>query len=426
LESTDNYIARLNRAVHVDLCSPAISLFCSTVGQPSSVVPQIPDEYSFIWDDADLQGNSFLAFMKTARTAAAISGVSYILVDSVRTDEVIITAADERRLNIRPYLRLIRAEDLLNWRLDSNGQPVEVLFRVAVESPTSILDGVEDTDAHYEFRYWNRGVWRLYQEAGSSFALAAENTNKIKTIPLIPLFHEQLGTFRGESLLKSAAKYSVLLSNWLSNSDSVLEKQAFSQAVLKSASKPSEVGVGTDVVLHLNPAGKDEGEEDFFYAAPDTGPLTAAWEAFTRVFRMANKSLGLEADVEEKAAVPESGVARAWKFHEVERRLISMTENEQSAVRSVLNLVGNWKGQQEFPGSIQYSTKFELGDLEADIERTLALQSMGMPETARRELMRSCLKKALPALASDVQAQIDRELEHMGSLPDPRVAPQEP
>jgi hypothetical protein len=48
------------------------------------------------------------------------------------------------------------------------------------------------------------------------------------------------------------------------------------------------------------------------------------------------------------------------------------------------------------------------------------LQTIGLPGTARKQLLRACLKKALPALPNDVQAETDSELERMGTMPDPR------
>ncbi len=426
LETSTDFLTRANRAPFVDLCSPAVDLLTGTVGGPEHVVADIPPDFEDIWANADLAGNSFLSFMAAVRRHAAIFGHSFVLVDSVKAAGELRTQADVLAQRIRPFLREVTPLDLLNWRLDPSGQPLEILFRIARDVPGSMLDCNGETA--WEYRYWSASEWRVYSQVGDKIELIDSGANSINAVPIVPVYHRMVAAFRGDSLLKQSARYTQLLTGWLSDLDRTLEMQSFSQACLRSADEPSKVGVGASQVLHLHPEQKssDEitGAEDYFFRSPDSAPIATFLDAFFRVIDLANESMSFSPEATTDKSHPESGVSRAWRWHAAEKRLVQMATNEQSAARAIFGLAANWKGQQEFSGNITYSTSFDLSAVEDDITNMITLQAAGLPPTARTELMRAALRKALPNTRSDVQKQIDAELEHMATMPVIQPPPQ--
>ncbi len=420
LESSESYFARVSRAPFVDICSPAVELLAGTVGTADSVTLDIPKNYQDFIDDIDMQGNSFLQFMESARRQAAIYGHVFLLTDSSKAQGEIRTQADVLRQGIRPFTRMILPQDMLSWRLDANGSPLEILFRIRMDCPGSLLDAPESSEEVYEYRLWTRNEWFVYQAKGDSVEMVDQGINRPGIIPLSVLYHRMERPFVGESLLKNSAKYSQLLSNWLSDLDSTMTMQSHSQACIRSEVAPAEIGVGAASVLHLRPEVKEgdqsKGEEDFFYRAPDSAPLDSMWAAFFKVVSMANQAMGLSPEAESDSAQPESGISRAWRWHSMEKKLVTMAVNEQEAARSVLQHAAMWRGEREFPGSIVYGTQFDMQGTEDKVAQMLSLQAAGIPPTARRELMRQCLKGVLPNLDPKVQAIIDQELDRMASV----------
>jgi hypothetical protein len=426
LEDTSDYLTRLSKAPCVNICAPAVDLLAGTVGQPDTVTMDIPPDFEDLIEDADMTGSSFSQFMTTARAHAATFGLTFLLVDSTRATGEISTQADVESQGIRPYYREVLPADLLNWRLDNNGKPTEILFRVQIEAPGSIMDGVHPKEQQFEYRFWDRSRWVVFRQNGEAIEIADQGEHSLGEVPIVPLYHKRLSPFHGESLLKESAKYSQMLSNWMSDLDLTMSMQSFSQACLRSENPPSQVAIGSTKVVHLHPAHKDDsggqlGEADFFYRSPDATPLQTMWSSFFQVLDMANESMSLNPNAETDKSHPESGVSRAWRWHAMEKRLTQMVENEQSATNCLFELAAKWKGLDEFPGSIVYGTHFDLSSLDQDIRAMLSLQTIGLPSAAHTEMKSRIVKKALPNMAPDKQALIDRELQSMHMQMDSRA-----
>jgi hypothetical protein len=419
LESNEAYLGRLSRAVHVNICGPGVDLLAGSIGN-DQILLDAPEMEQLI-ADCDLTGQGLLQFLLDARTQAAVFGAVGVLVDSTRAQAEIRTEADAISQGVRPFLRLIRPLDLLNWRVDGAGRLSEVLFSLSLDSEDSILSTSEPAPVT-EYRYWSPQEWKVYREIGDRVELTDEGINPLGEVPLVMLPHRALSAMVGRSLIDAAAKYSVLLSNWLSSMDGVLMMQSFSQAVLLSRKDPKEVGLGASTVVHLNP----EDKEDFKYVSPDASPLQAMWDMFLATIVVANQSMGFPAEATAGKAQAESGISRAWRWNETTKTLTRMAVNEQSAVRRIMALAGRWKGMESYTPTVSYSPNFDMFSLEQEISNLLQLQTAGLPPTARREIMRSCVKKSLPSLPPAVEQAISTELDQMGAVSDRlRAAAQE-
>ena len=424
LEDTGDYLARLYRCPTVNLCQPAVDMLAGTVGAPDSITLEVGPDYQDIIDDADLTGESFTQFMTSARKNAAIHGHVFILVDSTRVGEEPVTEADVQRLGIRPYYRQILPADMLSWRLDRNGKPTEILFRLKVEEPGSILDGAgrNDDEDNFEYRYWSRSEWRVYSsKGGKELVIADQGPNPIGEIPIAVLYHQKVRPFLGQSLLKESAKYQQLLTNWLSDLDQTMVQQSFSQACLRSDHELSQLAIGATKVIQLHPSKKNDagdvvGEADFFYRAPEAAPIATMWDSFFRLIDMSNSSMSLTPDATVDKSHPESGISRAWRWHSTEKLLITMATHEQECARNLFYFAARWKGQKEFNGQIVYGTHFDLSALEDDISNMLSLQTVGMPAEVQNEMKARLAKKALPNMSPSKQAEIDAAMPRMSSM----------
>ncbi len=414
LENSIDYSNRLKRAAPIDICVSGVDLM---VGSISDIHAEIPSGFEELWQDADLQDTSMEQLLMEARTKAAIYGHCFLLVDSTRAQTEIVTEADVAEQGIRPFVRVLTPLDVINWRLDSNGKLVEVIYKCVPEQETSILDG--NTDDVEEFRYWSRTEWHVYRNG----SLVDQGVNPIGRVPLVTLYHKKRAPMLGASLISKSSKYQQTLTNWFSQIDKIQEQQSFSQAVLTSEATPTEVGIGVSTVLHLKPNTKDGGgKEEFTYVAPDIKPLELAWDSFYKTISMAVSSMSLPGDVFEdkhSKSAPESGVAKAYRWKNTDKRLLVMSLNEQEAAREVMELCGLWMGR-EFTGSIQYPTTFDLSGADDAISNLLALSTIELPQSAKVELMKQALTMALPRTDSATMTAIEKDLESQTSV-DERI-----
>ncbi|MBN9658640.1 MAG: hypothetical protein J0H49_10715 [Acidobacteria bacterium] len=409
-ESNKNYLGRISKAVPVDICGPGVGMYAGTVGAPKTVSMDIPASYQNIMADFDCQGNDFHAFMYAAREMACVFGVSYIVVDAPSSTVELRTQADVLSAGVRPYARLINPLSLLNWRLDQYGEPQEVLYQVA-DLKASML---EDSEVK-SYRYWTPEEWFSIESRGDSdIRVIDQGKNPIGRVPIVPLYHVRKAPFKGQSLIRIAAKYMVLLSNWLSSADSVIQAQSFAIPVLRTDDKVPELDLSTSAAILLT-ADKDK-NVGFEYVSPDPAGLESAWTIFVDTYRLALKALGIQGDPIQDKATAESGVARSYKHDEANRRLVSMALNEQQTAALVMDLMAAFQGESEFIGSITYGTKFDLNDLQSAIDNLLKLSTVGLPPAARQELLRDVLSKALPSLPAKRQKEIDDQIEAIPAI----------
>jgi len=420
VEPPDRYDHRITRAAYMDIISPVVDFYAATIGKQDHILIQSDPNYDEFMDDIDLQGQSYLQFMSQARTAATVLGHSFVLVDCTRASDELITEADRLRQGTRPYCVLIKPQDLLNWRLDARGRPIEIMFRVLVDPADTLLapDYTAQSDV-YEYRWWSRNEWRSYRITNDNVQIVDEGPNPLGEIPLVPLYHRRLRAYKGESLLKNSAKVGQLLTNWASALDESFETQMFAVPVLESLSTPTEVGVGVAWVLHLNP----EQKEKFSYVAPDTAPFEVAWSSFYRMLAIANAFMGFQQGTaitgqnDVPAANKASGVSKAWDFFQTEKILSRMATNEQETAKGIFYYAGKWSGS-EFTGSIQYSQSYDLSTLAEDLANLVLMQSVGMPMEVRKEIMRRISAKALPSLDDETRQEIEDAIDMVDLTPE--------
>lgn len=420
VEPPDRYDHRANRSAYIDVVSPVVDFYAATIGKQEYIVIDEDPNFDEFQDDIDLQGQSYLQFMSVARTEASVLGHVHVLVDSTRASDPLVTEADRQRMGIRPYCVLIKPQDLLNWRLDRNGSPLEVLFRVPIDPTDSVLtpDFTASGDL-YEYRYWSRDIWRIFRVQNERAIVIDEGPHQLGVVPLVTLYHKRLRPFEGESLLKNSAKIGQLLTNWASGLDEAFENQMFAVPVLESLSTPTEVGVGVSSVLHLNPDQK----EKFSYVTPDTAPFEASWSSFYRMMAIANGFMGfvqstaVTGNVDVPTASKASGVSKAWDFFQTEKILARMANNEQEAAKGIFAFAGQWMGK-EWAGSIQYSSSYDLSTLAEDLANLTAMQTVGMPVEVRKEILRRVAQKALPSLDDETQQAIQDAIEMVDLTPE--------
>lgn len=139
-EDKADYDWRKEISIPKNYCGSILNKYLST----SFKEKVIREESDFI-KNVDLLGSDMTQFMELASKLSLIDGVSYILPDSTAQDTS-LTEAQKQILGVRPFLRLIEAEDVPNWS-DYLGHLMEILIKL------------EDSEGAEYYMYYNNEVY---------------------------------------------------------------------------------------------------------------------------------------------------------------------------------------------------------------------------------------------------------------------------
>ena len=174
-EPGDVYAERLNRVFYENYIGSIVDWYGSTVVRREPVLTfegkNEPAKQFFgeLVEDADRKGTRLSDLCRRQLTEAIVAGSSYLLVDFPRAkSEPAGSRGEEDAMGAsRAYLVDYRAEDVINWSLDDQGNYEWVVIRTQVVKK----DRVEDAEWRTEIRwaYYDKTNYRIYkQDTGES------------------------------------------------------------------------------------------------------------------------------------------------------------------------------------------------------------------------------------------------------------------
>src|SRR3546814_13958870 len=97
-----------------------------------------PEAMGGFMEDVTLGGVSFQSFAEMSVDEVVTVGRAGVLVDFPRVETGGFTLADAERMDLRPFWRLYKAEDILNWRVGRVGNRT---MRLQVRDRKSVVEG---------------------------------------------------------------------------------------------------------------------------------------------------------------------------------------------------------------------------------------------------------------------------------------------
>ena len=183
-ESDDAYSNRLNRSVLSPYLPRLVQLVTGLVLRKEIILDDVSDRTKTDMENVNLLGDNLSVFAKDLLETAVYYGHAGILVDFPEGSEDIVTLADERAANRRPYWKIFEPKDILGWRSQVIGG-VEALTQLRLKEYLTEPDGDFGEKCLNRIRVLEPGNWKLYtqKDEGGEYAIETEGTTSLDYIP---------------------------------------------------------------------------------------------------------------------------------------------------------------------------------------------------------------------------------------------------
>jgi hypothetical protein len=272
LENPTAYMNRLARSVLTNFYSKASDKFSGKVTRKDpELLEKTPQQIKDIENNIDNQGNSLAQFTEQSLTCAIDDGVVFWFIDSPTAPATVTgdeegnfprTRAQDEALGLRPYVRVVKADNLLGWKHEMvNGKPVLTQIRIAetvtMQDPDDIFNEVKVAQVRvvepnlqtlWQLRKDEEGkeTWQIVQVIATEFA----------TIPLVALYTNQKGFLIAEPLFLDLAHLNT--AHWQSESDQTNIVHAIRMPILfatglSQAGEQVQIDVGPNSIVSGEP-----------------------------------------------------------------------------------------------------------------------------------------------------------------------------
>jgi len=244
-----NYITRISENTLVNYYKPAVQNMSSKVFSKPIIFGEEMGKLQGWLDDIDLCGCNINDFSIDYFESSIRHGVSFVLVDAPADDNSPNLAAQIEN-NVRPYLTLVTADQLIGFRherINNVDQPVNIRIsekythysetdKYSEEIKTQIREielnhEIVEVDGVHKYKATGGCTWRVWREIADDKARRADQKDasgnggmqiaesgeyKIDEIPLVPLYTNKTGELQGETYFKTLAYLN--LAHWQSSS----------------------------------------------------------------------------------------------------------------------------------------------------------------------------------------------------------------
>ena len=371
----------------------------------------VPAEMVDIEDDITNDVRNLNNFARELLEDGIEAGISFIYVDSpkpLKTDDEngVMTIAQQRATNFRPYMVMIKAENILGWQTTAVNNITQLsqvrIMEAAVEPDPEnpyeqlsvpqvrvlTLDGVVGVEI---FRENDKHDWVLHDAFQTIMT----------EITVVPFYANRTGFFTGEPVYKHLADMNVAHWQMSSGYDAALHKSFVPVPVF--------TGFGIkEFTASPNMAMVTENENAKAMYLELKGTSMPMGRARIKDLELAMQLLGLELILPKTGNTTATG--EAIDAAKAKTPLAQMSANLKEALDAALGYMAEYMGIKEGGGTVNVNTDFGMPGLgNIDLTTLTAAANTGLisQETYLKELMR----RNLLSDDIDVEAEIERTKE---------------
>ncbi|WLG43244.1 DUF4055 domain-containing protein [Pseudomonas sp. FP1740] len=391
-EESEDYCNRKNLSTLLPAYSETVKNMTGRVfAEPIVLGEDVPKPIEAYTENFDRQGNNLQVWAQSFFSQALSHGLCHVLVDYPKTtdgegNKTIITKADEKAAKVRPYVVMIRPQQVLGWRSSSvDGEHVLTQFRYMEEVEED--DGAFGTKSIAQIRVLVPGAWATYRMATvkgqKGWSLHEQGTNSLGHISLATLYTNRTGYMTAKPPLLELAHLNV--KHWQSQSDqdNILHVARVPMLAISGIDDDTwELKVGTASATKLPTNGKMEWVEH-------TGASIEAGRTSLADLEDQMRIAGAKLLHKEKQAVKTATQAEDEAAQELSP-LQTMAGQLEDAIDQVLQFFAEFTGEKE-GGHIQINGNFDsdfIPETTLPLLLNLATQGKISDETLFSELQR--------------------------------------
>lgn len=408
-EPDDRYLRRLNQAMPRRFVKQIINRYNDHVCRQEIERPEAGGQYDDLKADATGAGVPLDALMRRGLRQAQVDGVAYLLAD-MSSPMPWANKAQEQAAQRRPIVRLIGADQVVWWR-DYEGQPVEAIVLMVDAMGEAFGWYVSATEAgRIDFKKDERGVRTV-----TGFDSKPHEYAGCPLVRLAPEW-EGTGTPGDDSMaapLAECQKRILNIDSWLYEE---LQGATFTTPVLLgvdphtlTGSDGSKIVIGPGMGIAIPSAPGSGTTPALDRLGADPAQAASLRESLAYEIQQLYRVAGLTPGNPTETGAPESGVAKAFAFNEVESRLTALADAAGCAENLIMGRLAPLIGG--YPGDAIWPKKFDAPDVAAELDLTIrVLTAPQMPGILRAKAVSAFADKAF-SFAPEERAELEQQIE---------------
>lgn len=426
-EGKVEYEGRVKRAYRPNHTKEVVDLVNKYIFKiPITRKDDAPDFLKKFWNTTTLNGRKIDDFMRLVSLKASIYGRVWVVVDSsfpMSNTPISIGNVKEKS---QIYAYILDPEDVYDYAYDELGNLTWMKIKERVREDF-LLGG--DGDVTERFRIWTRDYWILFEETTNEkneteYKIVDAKTHDLGVIPIIDCCHTITeNMYQANSLIDDVAYLDRAAANYLSNLDTIIQDQTFSQLVIPAqalnpedeadSSNKKIIELGTKRIFTYNA----EANMPPTYIAPDPKQAALVVDAVKTIINEIYHTVGMSGERTKQdnslGIDNSSGVAKAYDFERMNAMLASKAQSLEYFENRLASIVAIYNSKsEEVDGKeyVAYPANFDIRSLYDEFEIAKQLKDISAPDEVRRQQMVQLSKKLFPTISDAVAKTIESEI----------------
>lgn len=405
-ERTEDFKRRIEMSYYYNFCAPIIDIYANHLLSDEPVVDlgNIENVFGLRIDDVDMMGSSMQEFRRNLSETVQIFGHTFVLTDKMNGNEE-YSLAQRIDNNSFPYFKIIYPTDVLNWSLDKFGAIDWILFKECADNAND-PDNYDPKQADEVFyKLWTKDEWRIYN---SDYDLLDVGIHSLGRVPVDVFYDKKSKKHRnllGVSTLSDIVFIARDVYNKCSELNEIIRNQTFSiLAVQGKQSDYNESEVGTNIAI-VYPEGTNAPQ----YVSPPSTNADVLMRHIDRQIKKIFQIAKLEGGDAEMSGDVQSGISKAYDFHNTNASLASKASNMEDGEIRLYKTFGAWEGV-DWDGTVEYNRNFNVKDLLTDLDEAERMLRMNIGQEIDAKIKTAIVKKKFPRMEEqDIEEKVKQQ-----------------
>ena len=396
-ESDEEYQERVSQTPYDNHCRSVVHLYNSFLFStpPHRELNDLSEDprMQAFFEDADLDGRSWNAFMRQVDITTSVYGSAWIVID--KPEVQVFTAADEIALGVRPYASLFTPLNVLDWQWSRrpNGRYELTYLKVVEDRGTD--------QSIIKLFYEDRTDTVVIRNDNSEPQLISSVPNMLGRLPVVVAYNTRSAT-RGIGISDLTDVSRMNRSVYDEHSEIVqIIRLSNHPSLVKTAGTQAAAGAGAIIQMEDT---MDPGLRPFLLQ-PDSASLDGVRASIADKIEAINRmtSLGSVRAMESRTL---SGVALETEMRTLNAKLSEKGDQLELCEEQVFELWAAWMGMT-WTGKIKYADSFNARDRMND----LRLLNTAMPMIANNPDMMLEIQRQVAGILVEDSERLNEMLE---------------